>query len=80
MLQSMLATTTGYIDTISFNYSLYNRFIEYTDVKETTLKSYKSHLLHFFNYLQDNEIINPTRQDVKNYKDYINNQNYTARN
>ena len=33
MLQSTLATTTGYIDTISFNYNLYNRFIEYTDVK-----------------------------------------------
>lgn len=78
MTNSMIATKTDYINSIPFNYDYYNNFIEYTDVKETTLKGYKSHLLHFFDYLRKENITNPTRQDVKNYKEYINNQNYTT--
>lgn len=61
-----------------FNNDLFNRFIEYTDVKETTLKGYKVCIRQFMKYLIENNIKQPTREDIKAYKDFVNKQNFTA--
>ena len=43
-------------------------FISYIDVSELTLKSYGDGLKSFINYLTVNNIKNPTREDVREYK------------
>lgn len=57
---------------IIFNNQLANRFIQYTDVKETTLKGYAGYIKQFFMYLKSNNIIQPTRGDIREYKKYLN--------
>lgn len=51
-----------------FSSDLFERFINYTDVKETTIKNYAAYLRHFFAWIQDNQIQQPTRDDIKAYK------------
>lgn len=52
----------------SFNYSLFNRFIEYIDAKESTAKAYTRNIRQFIYYLYDQNINNPTREDIINYR------------
>lgn len=61
-----------------FSNQLLNRFINYTDVNNTTIKGYKVCIRQFFNYLLDNSIKQPNRQDIKNYKAYISKSNFTS--
>lgn len=65
-------------DMIEFNNKLIYRFIDYTDVQNTTLKNYTTNLKPFFKYLQDNNIKHPTRQNIKDYKSYLSNLNFTT--
>ena len=57
---------------------LFERFVQYSDVKETTLKGYIVCLRQFFKWLQDNDIKTPKREDIKAYKKYLETQNFTA--
>jgi site-specific recombinase XerD len=52
---------------------MYEDFISYIDVSELTLKSYGDGIKNFLNYLSDNGIKNPTRDDVRNYRDVLSN-------
>lgn len=54
-----------------FNSNLYYEFLEFLDVKENTLETYKKGLKQFFIYLLENDIKNPTRKDVVNFRDHI---------
>ena len=56
---------------INFNYQLINRFIDYTDVRDLTIKGYKTCIKQFFNWLKDNNITQPQREDIKDYKKYL---------
>lgn len=51
--------------------NMYEDFISYIDVSELTLKSYGDGIKNFLNYLSDNGIKNPTRDDVRNYRDEL---------
>lgn len=57
---------------------LYNRFIAYTDVKDTTLKNYTSYIKQFMLWLADQGIRRPTRDDIKAYKQHLNGTSYSA--
>jgi len=46
-------------------------FISYIDVSELTLKSYNDGLKSFFAYINQKGIKNPTREDVKAYRDEL---------
>jgi integrase len=46
-------------------------FISYIDVSDLTLKAYNDGLKSFFAYMVDNNIKNPTREDVKAYRDEL---------
>ena len=63
---------------ITFNNSFFDSFIEYAQVKDTTIQGYKVCIRQFIKYLQDNDIATPTRNDIKAYVKYIENQNFTA--
>lgn len=57
------------------NYS--NDFIDYLDVDELTLKTYKVGIRSFIDYLKTNNINNPTRNDVIAYRNYLR-DNYSS--
>lgn len=80
MLTLQLTPGANEIQTIKpvFNNNLFTKFIEYTDVKETTLKGYQVCIRQFIRWLYDSEIHQPTREDIRAYKDYVSKQNYTA--
>lgn len=46
-------------------------FISYLDVSNSTLKTYKENLKIFFEYLVENNIKNPTRDDLKHFRDEL---------
>lgn len=62
----------------AFNNDLFQRFIAYTDVKETTLKGYTTHLRQFALWLQAECITQPVREDIKAYKAHLDTQDFTA--
>lgn len=47
------------------------RFIDYLDVNELTIKSYKEGIRHFIDYLEENNIKQPTRIDFRNFRDSL---------
>ena len=47
------------------------RFIDFTDRKETTTKNYAKCIGRFLSWLADNEIMQPQREDVKAYRDFL---------
>jgi len=61
-----------------FSTSLFNSFLEYSDVKETTVKGYTVCLKQFFIWMQEQGISNPQREDVKQYKAHLEAQPFTA--
>lgn len=63
---------------ISFSEDLFARFIDYTDVKETTIKGYAVCIRQFMKWLQQNGISQPQREDIKAYKQHLESQNFTA--
>lgn len=70
--------TTSSLQDQDFTRALFDRFINYTDVKQTTLEGYKSHLKQFFNWMQEEGIKNPQREDIKAYKKHLEEKDFTA--
>ena len=55
----------------TFNDDLFSRFIDYTDRKETTVKGYITCIRQFARWIEINGITQPTRDDVKAYRDHL---------
>ena len=47
------------------------RYLDYIDVSDNTVKTYNIGLLQFVDYLKDNNILQPTREDVINFRDHL---------
>lgn len=58
----------------AFNTSLFNRFIDFTDRKDSTVKGYLTCIRQFVKWLTDNAIEQPTREDIKSYRLYLQNR------
>jgi integrase/recombinase XerD len=54
-----------------FNADLFARFIDYTSVKETTIKGYAVCIRHFAAWIKANGIVEPQRADIKAYKEHL---------
>ena len=75
------ATTLLYVQQPQQNFNgqqLMERFIDYTDRKETTVKNYKKCIGRFLTWLTYNEIRQPQREDIKAYRDFLASCGYTA--
>ena len=48
-----------------------NNFIEYLDAKPKTIETYKRALKQFFKYIFENNISQPTRQDIINFRENL---------
>ena len=69
-----IQTNTGVSPVINsnLNVSMINDFIEFLDVKDRTLETYRRALKQFFLFLNSNHITQPNRQDIINYRNHIN--------
>ena len=47
------------------------RYLDYIDVSENTIKTYNVGLLQFMEYLKENNIQEPTRQDIINFREHL---------
>lgn len=54
-----------------FNESFFERFIDYTDRKESTVKGYLTCIRQFIRWMQENGVTQPQRDDIKAYRDYL---------
>ena len=54
-----------------FQSIFFQRFFEFCDCKEKTIKNYKTYLKKFVLWIQQNNIKKPTRQNIKEYKKYL---------
>ena len=61
-----------------FTTDLFARFIDYTDRKETTVKGYISCIRQFAKWMQEKQIQQPTRDDIKAYREYLMQSDYTT--
>ena len=55
----------------AFSNDLFERFIDYVDRKETTVKGYISCIKQFAKWLELNGIQQPEREHIKAYRDYL---------
>lgn len=74
---AIMAQTVGALRT-AFSADLFSRFIEYTDVKDLTLKGYSTGLRAFAEWLRGCGITQPTRDNIKEYKQHLSTAGYTA--
>lgn len=57
--------------TQAFNEEMFSRFIDYTDRKETTVKGYLTCIRQFMRWLNENDVTQPQRDDIKAYRDHL---------
>lgn len=50
---------------------LIGRFLDYIDVSDNTMKTYNVGLVQFCSYLKDNNIKQPTREDIINFRESL---------
>lgn len=55
----------------AFNATLFERFIDYTDRKDTTIKGYVTCIRQFARWMTDNGVTQPRREDIKAYRDHL---------
>lgn len=55
----------------AFGADLFTRFMDYSDVKDTTLKGYMVYIRAFVRWMHQQAIAQPTREDIKAYKEYL---------
>ena len=75
---SELIITNAALQQVQFNGDLFSRFIQYTDVKETTLRGYAVCIRQFAKWLAGAGIRQPSREDIRAYKAYLDTRNFTA--
>lgn len=61
-----------------FTSDLFERFIDYTDRKASTTKGYLNCIRQFMYWLNANGVQQPTRDDIKAYKQHLANSNYAT--
>lgn len=66
------------LQALTFNNNLFVRFMQYTDVKETTLKGYAVCIRQFARWMQEQGITAPQREDIKQYKAHLEAHDFTA--
>lgn len=77
-MNEMMILNQSSLQAAAFSKDLFGRFIEYCEVKQTTLQGYMVCIRQFMKWLQANEIRQPQREDVRAYKAYLDSQNFSA--
>jgi integrase/recombinase XerC len=56
---------------VTFNTELTQRFIKYIDAKQKTIETYGRAIRQLLRYLSENNITQPQREDIINYRNYL---------
>lgn len=56
---------------VAINNDLAKKFIDYTEVQPSTLKGYTGYIKQFLIFLKEKNILYPTREDIREYKRYL---------
>lgn len=56
---------------MTIDYELYDRFISFLDASPKTIETYTRNLRQFFKFLSNNLIIEPKREDIIAYREYL---------
>lgn len=51
--------------------TLKKQFIDYIDVSDKTVETYSSAIKQFLNYMQENDITNPQREDIISFREHL---------
>lgn len=62
---------TGAIEAQNISGALFDRFLQYLDVKPRTVETYRKAIKQFLSYLQANGITTPVREDVVSWRDSL---------
>lgn len=74
----MIPYTSNQVIHANFDRSLFQRFINYTDVKDTTIKGYTVCIRSFIRWMNETGVRTPDRADIMNYKAFLSDQSYSA--
>lgn len=66
-----LTPTPVKVSAPAFDKNLFERFMAYTDRKETTMKGYFTCIRQFVKWLELNGITQPERENIRAYRDYL---------
>lgn len=66
-MNEIIKETTNHINLKEYAY----KFLDYIDVSENTIMTYKVGLKNFFGYLQESRIMMPSREDIIAYREYL---------
>ena len=77
-MQEIIEVQRTNVATVEFSSNLFQRYIEYADVKETTLNGYIVCIRQFAKWMQTQGILQPQRADIKDYKKHLDNSKFTS--
>lgn len=58
--------------------NLFNQFVIFIDATPNTIRTYRGSLKQWFLYLRENQIVQPTAETVRQYRDYLQNSGKKA--
>ena len=67
----MRTITSGTLTIEDFKAELFNKWLNFIDAKPKTIETYSRNIKPFINYLADNGIKNPAREDIINYRESL---------
>lgn len=70
-MNALTQTTRALIDGQSLTMEAYSHFLAFVDASPKTLETYTRNLRQFFYWMQDNNVLHPTREDVIAYRDEL---------
>ena len=77
---AVMPQRTGFLQIVPaqtvFSAGLFENFIDYTSVKETTIKGYITCIRAFARWMRESGITQPTRADIKAYERYLASSDY----
>lgn len=77
-MNEIILSQQNIINSSNFSNNLFDRYIAYADVKETTLKGYIVCLRQFAKWMHENYITQPQREDIKAYKKHLDDSKFTS--
>lgn len=74
----MTSYSKNQIISSGFDRGLFKRFIDYTDVKDTTIKGYTVCIRSFVRWMNETGVRTPNRADIMQYKLFLSDHRYSA--
>ena len=79
MISTLVTVQTNKIQVSNlFSDSLVNRWLKFAGVAEKSVTTYTTSIKQMFGYFRNNNIVNPVREDLENWRDSLINDGKSA--